>query len=74
MLRAEPRLCIGDNPRSGWPAAKAATPQGMVARRKVRVWGMARIPLLTILETDENPVPGGNRANWRWVEEPAEEA
>jgi hypothetical protein len=27
-----------------------------------------------ILETDENPVPGGNRAIWRWVEEPAEEA
>ena len=35
---------------------------------------MARIPMLTILETDENPVSGGNRAIWRWAEEPAEEA
>jgi len=26
----------------GWPAAKTGPPQGMVAHRKVRVWGMAR--------------------------------
>jgi hypothetical protein len=30
----------------GWLAATTGTPQGMVARRKVRVWGMARIPAL----------------------------
>jgi hypothetical protein len=40
MRRAEPRLGIGDNPRSGWLAAKGGPalgrgpPQGMVARRK----------------------------------------
>jgi hypothetical protein len=28
-----------------WLAAKAGTLQGMVARRKLRAWGMARIPL-----------------------------